>query len=88
MPTDRYGEELSEIIDCLGKAGFNPLIRGDGAARFVFVEHKQRAAEICRDNQAWSIEVFEEPQEFAIRQTNQSKMDQAIGEVAAWLRTQ
>ncbi len=88
MPVDSYASELLEIARCLKKAGFDPSIRGEYAARFVYVEHQRRAAEVSKAEEGWFVELWEEPSEISIRDEVQDTIPFAVEQVLDWLRNQ
>jgi hypothetical protein len=85
MPQDEYGIELNEICAKLTQAGFHPSIRGDGKARFAYIEHKERSAEICKDITGWFIYLFENQNEVSVRDEVQDTIIIAVEQVIAWL---
>jgi hypothetical protein len=55
---DDYGRELATIAHQLQVAAMTCSIRGEGAARFVFVERGARAAELSRGGGGWWVEFW------------------------------
>ena len=82
---DIYGRQLHIIADLLLRAGFPASIRGEGAARFVYVEHGTRAAEISHDGVGFFVELFEEPHEASLRDYQQDTPEFATEDAIAWL---
>ena len=88
MATDKYQNELADIVLRLRAAGFESSISGEGAGRFVYVEHQHRAAEISKDAGVWFIELFEQPKEISVSDEMQDTIPIAVERVLDWLRNQ
>ena len=86
---EAYGEQLTAIAGILPRAGIAPSVRGEGAARFVFAQHADRAVEIdCDDSTGWIIEMFENPADASVDLARAESLEHAAAIAAAWLSRQ
>ena len=82
---DVYGEQLSDIVSILKRAGFLPSVRGENLGRFVYAEHGGRAVEIYFDGVGFLVELFEEPAETSVRDYQQDTPKIAAEQAVEWL---
>ena len=82
---DTYGDQLSRIVSILQQSGFSSSVRGDGAARFVYAEHTDRAVELSRDGVGFFVELFQQPAEISVRDYQQDTIEHATQQAVDWL---
>ncbi len=82
---DAYEDQLHRITCILEDAGFSPSVRGEGAARFVYAEHDDRAAELSRDGVGFFIELFQKPAEISVCDYQQDTVEHAADQAVEWL---
>jgi hypothetical protein len=82
---DAYGDQLQSIVGILQSAGFRPVVRGEDKGRFVYAEHADRAVELYCGDVGFTIECFEEPSEYSVRESQQDTPEHAAEQAVDWL---
>jgi hypothetical protein len=85
---DVYGKHLRDIADILLRAGFASSVRGESTARFLYVEHADRAVEVYWGCEGFTVELFEQPVEVSVRGYQQDAPDIAAKQAVEWLSRQ
>lgn len=82
---DVYGDDLRSIVNVFQRAGFTSFVRGEGSARFVYAEHIERAVEVYRDGDGFTVEFFEQPHEVSVRDNRHDTAAIAAEQAVEWL---